>query len=112
MLISRSERYPQARMRQALWIMYHGLPSTVVSSPLYKKFICSLNNTFAVQERTSESREEQTLYGYFFKGLKERLKKCAEFFNHKPFISFQMDCWTSQSNMSVCGISISYFDIV
>ena len=65
MSMPKKARFNHARIRQALWIMSHSLPSTLVEADLYKKFMASVNVNFQILGRTTESEEEKIIYGFF-----------------------------------------------
>ena len=106
------DRYNKARVKQALWLMQAGLPSTVVEGKHYRDFISTLNPSFDAQSRQTESKEELLIYGLCAKIVKERIKEAALFFEGKAFLSLQTDAWTSKGGCHVLGVSCAFCDPV
>ena len=103
------DKYNISRVKQSLWIMTSGLPSTVVENELYRSFVESLHSGFFSKSRQTEFREELLIFGQCFKLLKKRIQNAAKFFEFKPFLSVQADAWTSKGGCHVMGISCSFF---
>ena len=78
---------------------------------LLKVHLKTLDLNYDCQGRTAESEKELILFGFVNDLINERIRKSAEYFK-EGFISLQCDVWTSQSLLSVLGISVSFFDVL
>ena len=106
----KNEHYDKARVLQSLWIMTSALPSTIPDNQHFKNFVGLLNTNYMPKSKDTELRIEQSIFGFCFKELKKRLKKSWNFFKI-PFLTLQADAWTAQSNLSLLGISVSFYDL-
>ena len=100
-----------ARVREALWLMTSTLPSTVVENEEYRSFLRSLNKEITFKSRQTESEMELAIFGFCVKEIKERIKKSYRYFMDE-FICLECDVWTSQSNLSVLGVGITFYDVI
>ena len=99
-----------ARVRQALWLMTSTLPSTVVENDLNRSFIRSLNQGFNTMSRNTESNMELAMFGFCVKQIRKRIKDSYEHFKSK-FMCLECDVWTAQSNLSVLGVGVTFYDV-
>jgi|GEM_PF-2450579 len=101
------------RYRVAFWLLMRGRPVVLVEDTEFKDLVIPFLNSNAPQlSRTTVTRAQVSICGFVYEKIKERLDMTKKYFNNKPFLSLQADCWTSKSNYSVLGISGSYFDVI
>jgi len=101
------------RYRVALWLLMRGRPVVLVEDSEFRELVIPfLNRNAPLLSRSTITRSQVSICGFVYLKIKERLDRSKDFFNNKPFISLQADCWTSKSNYSVLGISGSYYDVI
>ncbi len=103
--------YEPVKYAEALWLMMRGRPPNLVNDPEYRYMKKRLDNGVQYFDRKTIVRAEQVIHGFVYQEVLKRIHASHKKFN-MPFISIHGDCWTSQANVSVFGVSISYYDFV
>ena len=95
----------------SLWLMDSTLPSTVPDNSYFKAFISMLNYNFKTKSKDTELRVEHAIFGFCFNELKKRLTKSYEYFQ-APFMCLETDAWTAENNVTVLGVSATFYDLI
>ena len=107
----KQESLLKARVLMSLWLMDSTMPSTVPDNPFFPAFVSMLNYNFKPKSNNTELRYEKAIFGFCFLELKRRLKNSYQYFN-EPFLILESDAWTAENNVSVFGISCTFYDLV
>ena len=90
--------YSALKYLEAIWVINRNRRDLIVNDTekrAIKKFLVAGSPT---EDRKTTVRTQTVVHGFKFETIEKRIKKSAEFLNHKPFIALQGDAWTAQNN--------------